>query len=189
MKIKFGEEDEFKAVPQETEDIKSAVEENLAETESDSDDAPEEENISQARENVTKLELQRKQIEKEQAEKLKQKRRQLNEKFQKQQEEKRKNGKVDENVDELLPEELLESLEKTPQTAQDSKSRKAHINFGDHTEFPEDFLKPKSLKRVQKLSINKGPVTVKVLKRVSVPKSKLHDRRSEWLNRKSLDKR
>ncbi|AOA64736.1 Hypothetical protein PP7435_CHR4-0211 [Komagataella phaffii CBS 7435] len=191
MKIKFGEEDEFKAVPQDTEDIKPDVEQNVAEdgSGSDSDEAPEEENISQAKENVTKIELLRKQMEKEQAEKLKQKRRQLNERFQKQQDEKRKNGKVDENVDELLPEELLESLEKTQPTFQDSQTKKAHINFGDRTEFPDDLLKPKSLKRVQKLCINKGPVTVKLLKRVSVPKSKLHDRRNEWLNRKSLDKR
>lgn len=193
--IEYHTAEEDKSV----DNIENSSSNNLEdESESDSDEAPEEESLTSSKQRIINVQKEQLKIEQELKKQEKEKRRQKDLQYKKQQEDKRVKRFNDDDLPELLPEDIFESLEEeevaVPQHASKHLTSK---DFEDQERILRQKLKEKKLEQIRKqkkLSIKKGPVHVKVQslnskKMVPVSESKILNVKNKWLKRKSLNKK
>ncbi|SCU83434.1 LAMI_0C03202g1_1 [Lachancea mirantina] len=191
----------------------SKINQNDAFDDSSSDDeAPEEEGMAASETAAkTREELRQKSLEKEQEE-LKQRRRQQSQKFAEQQEQKRQRehqelaevGKPTTeqefqlDLPDELPDQFFENLEQEQMTTVTQLPK--HINFNDVDENLTQELKQelkiqkrKTLQRLRKQSLKRGPVIVNLLnsnteRKTMAPKKavQITQTKDKWLRRKAL---
>ncbi|CAH6722104.1 bud site selection protein 21 [[Candida] jaroonii] len=184
MKIKFDDNEPQAPI---LEKIKQPIV-NDRDSESDSDEAPEEESNTASKSKILKEQQKLKQLEKQQNEINKEKRR--NQDLYNKQQQSLKSQKKQEVDDLVIPDVLPEDI----------------INSASTTSIKQDKIKPKHLKlddfedrkqiKLQKLKnlkseVKKGPVHVVVSERIKgVPKSeKVIASRDKWLKRKALGRK
>lgn len=167
-----------------------------SDSDSDSDEAPEEESISASKAKTLNQQKEQKRLEQERRKQEKQKRKEQDLVYQQQQQEKKK--RLDElmaskELPDLLPDELLQAVEKTPQEPQGKHMRSEDLEE-EYAEMRKKakLEKLKQLKQQRTLAIKKGPVHVQVQQfgqsKKIVPRAdpKVVESKNSWLNRDSL---
>lgn len=189
-----AEEDAEEITPEEEKEVDS---ESESDSDSDSDDAPEEESTSTSRQAIIEQQKEAFKIRQEKNRQERERRRQLDLQNKQQQEEARKTKKdrVQEEMPEYLPTDLLESDDEETTT----KIQPKHIKLDkeDEKEIRKQMLMKKlgERKKERQSSIKKGPVNVQVQtfnskkKVVPVAENKIINSREQWLKRKSLGKK
>ncbi|SCU77544.1 LADA_0A01002g1_1 [Lachancea dasiensis] len=197
----------------------SVADDHSSEDDASSDDeAPEEEGVVDAKSQIEGRELERQRAAKKEQDLIKDKRRKQNLIFAKQQDEKRtkqfqdfellmkqrelENGaSSDEEIPEELPEGFFENLDE--QASHQIATKPTHVNFND---IDENFTpevkaelkkqKKKTLNKLRKTTLKRGPVTVNLLatmasSRSLAPKKDpvVLNKKDKWLKRKSLGRR
>lgn len=179
-KITFG--DDYEA-PAEVLQPTVAVEES--ELEDDSDDAPEEESVSQAKQDLINKEKAVKEAEAEKRRVEREKRRQQD-LHNKQQQQHKKTKVAEPEIPDLLPTDVIEAAH------QQEEIKPIHKKV---QEFDLELKKQMNLEKLKRLktkaAIKKGPVHVKVLKaNKGVPKAESQiNSKDKWLKRKALNKK
>lgn len=170
-------------------------------SDSDSDEAPEEESTSGIRNEI--LAMQKEDLKSQQElKKLEKERRRQQNIYNQQQQSLKKSKKQEQELPEYLPEDIFESISDNETGESESIITSKHLKLQDFEKLDEMEIrkkikesKLKELKKSKKLSIKKGPVHVKVqlfnLERKVVPKfeNKVVNTRNKWLKRKSLGKK
>lgn len=178
-------------------------------SDSDSDDeAPEEEGMTDTKKILQQKEKAIAEAKKQEQQALKEKRRQQDARFREQQANKKsKEVNIEGNEEtplEELSEDFFQELEESENASQQINQIPTHINFNDiaETEYiPEikkqlNKKKKNTLKKLRKVSLNKGPVKISVLssnitmKSLAPKKEKqIMSTKDKWLKRKSLNKK
>ncbi|EGV63089.1 hypothetical protein PSN45_004641 [Yamadazyma tenuis] len=200
-KIKFDDEDVSIDLPLgKTEDVEdpAMLSEEENSSEDDSDEGPEEESTNKAKEDLLAQEKARKKAEAEAKREERQRRRQQD-LYNKQQQESKKTKQQKlpsiEILPDILPDEILEAIndENVELASETIQPRHKKIeDFDVELKKQLKLEKLKKLKALNKSSIKKGPVHVKVLsslKGVPRAESKIINSREKWLKRKSLHKK
>lgn len=197
---KFDDTDEEVGVPQITPAENNKNKNNkIQDSDSDSDsddDAPEEANVQQDKEEITKQEQLQKQVHEEQMRLEKEKRRERNKFFMEQKKSVLQETQLDQ-IDEL-PMELLQEVDQV----EIPQALPKRINFNEldtqdlNNELKVELKQRKksTLKQLRRLQQNKGPVTVRVLSSADKRKppkreSQIMATRDRWLKRKALNKK
>lgn len=184
---------------QEPENIGSESLEN--ELEDDSDEAPEEESVSQLKSTALQKLKEQEKLEQKSRQQEREKRKQRDLQFKQQQEAKREKIKelvVADELPDLLPEEALESDDE--ENAIISSKTGKHLRSEDFEKEDAAMRKKakleklKNLKEMRKQALKKGPVYVQVQdsmskNRVPVAEKTVIDTKSQWLQRESLNRK
>lgn len=160
-----------------------------SELDDDSDEAPEEESVTQAKQQLIDREKAVKEAETEKRRVEREKRRQQD-LYNKQQQEQKKTKVVESEIPDLLPTDVIEAAQQQDEEKEENKPVHKKVE-----EFDLELKKQIQLEKLKKLktkaSIKKGPVHVKVLKvNKGVPKSESKiNSKDKWLKRKALNKK
>ena len=181
-------------------------------SESDDDNAPEEEGVLGAKDNIDLVMQMREDAFKLEQKMLKEKRRKQNESFTKQQQAKKEKPKAHiqttRGEDQLLEElssDFFDKLANAKSISEPIRTMPTRINFNDLDD-EENYIpeikaqiqrkKKKTLKKLRANSIKKGPVTVSILSdlvetKAMAPKKEISivSSKDRWLKRKSLDRK
>lgn len=205
-KIKFLEDGEF---PSGADVLSVSTRESTREPEvqevddesSDSDDAPEEESTSNARQATLDRQKEQDKVEQELRRQEREKRKQRDLHFKQQQEEKRERTKelvAAEELPDLLPDDILQSADdESDTTISMGKHLRAEDLEKEHAEARKRMKleKLKQLKAHRQSAIRKGPVHVQVqsfgssTKRVPAAEQGIMESKNSWMQRASLNRK
>ncbi|ABN64854.2 predicted protein [Scheffersomyces stipitis CBS 6054] len=202
-KIKFSEADNsLNEVEYHTAEENEEEEEESSSEDSD-DDAPEEESLSTAKQDIINKQKKQKELEAQRRKEERERRRELDLKNKEQKSKKKEREQPQQEENELpdfLPDDLIEAIENDGLLAAHTQSK--HLKVQDFEEMDQKLLRQKikqeklrAIKLSKKLSVNKGPVQVKVQsfnsnkKLVPKSESRIVKSKDKWLKRKSLNRK
>ncbi|QLQ81979.1 hypothetical protein HG537_0G02330 [Torulaspora globosa] len=199
--VKFGDEDSDE-VTKVVETNPTGIEQVSDSSDSDDDEAPQEEGVASGISKVEEEIKQREEALRREKQILKEKRRKADAKFKEQQVARASSLPPDEEVPEELPEEFFDKLEQQ-ELEKPIEQMPKHINFNDISDrqYTSEIKrqlekkKQKTLKRLRANTVKKGSFNVTLLSQDSMsamaPKreSSVMNSKDKWLRRKSIKRK
>lgn len=202
-KIKFDDDDDNIELETKHEQPQQVEESEEEDSGSDSDDAPEEESISTAKKDLEEKKKLEQQLQREAKQAMREKRKQQDQRNREQQDAKRAKEEAaraaeetaKEDLPDLLPEGLAESLAEDKPAAKHIKVKELDAISAKLLRQKQKEEKLRKIKASRLTSVNKGPINVQVqsfnVNKKVVPRSEsaIVDSKNQWLQRLSLNKK
>lgn len=201
-KIKFNDDDTINESEYNTAEENGDVndEPNGSETsasESDSDEAPEEESTSTAKSAVINEQKRQNALRRQVMEEQKHLRRLQDQHNKQQQELKRSRSQKEKQIElpEFLPDDIMTDIQTLGDSNESTEKKNTYRKFDDEIDIRAlKIEKLKALKQARSTAVQKGPVRVQVhttinKKQVPMAERKIVGSRDKWLHRKSLNRK